>query len=163
MSNKVTKSELLSFKKDKETVKQYSNGEVTVYWRPELCIHSANCIIGLPEVFNTKKKPWINIHGTDSKAIIKAVDSCPSRALTYLKSSKFPSSKAASPGKKKSKYARIQIMENGPALISGNFIIRDSKKKKIKVDSEVAALCRCGSSEKKPFCDGSHLSVKFKD
>lgn len=163
MSNKVTKSELLGFKKDKESFKGYSNGEVTVYWRPELCIHSANCIIGLPSVFNTKKKPWINIHGSESKEIIKAVDSCPSRALTYLKSLKFVTAKISSKGRKKSKYARVQILKDGPALITGNFIIRDIHKKKIKIDHEVAAICRCGGSKKKPFCDGSHLSIGFKD
>ncbi len=163
MSNKVTKSESLAFKKDKETVKPYSNGEVTVYWRPELCIHSANCIIGLPEVFNTKKKPWVNIHGSDSKSIIRAVDSCPSRALTYSKSNKFVTTNVSSKDRKKSKYARVQILNGGPALITGNFILRDIHKKKIKIENEVAAICRCGGSKKKPFCDGSHLSIGFKD
>ena len=60
MSNKVTKSELADFRNDPEAVKEYSNGEITVYWKSELCIHSANCLIGLPEVFNSKKKPWIS-------------------------------------------------------------------------------------------------------
>ncbi len=48
MSNKVTKAELAEFKKNKESVKEFSNGEVTVYWQSELCIPSANCPIGLP-------------------------------------------------------------------------------------------------------------------
>ena len=163
MSNKVTKTELNAFKKNPEIVKEYSNGEVTVFWRAELCIHSANCMIGMPEVFNPKKKPWINIHASDSKEIMHIIDTCPSRALTYLKSTKFVTSKPRATPKKKAKFARVQILKNGPALITGNFIIRDSKKKKIKIDNEVAALCRCGSSKKKPFCDGSHLSVGFKD
>jgi uncharacterized Fe-S cluster protein YjdI len=70
MSNKVTKTELSEFKKNKEAVNEYSNGEITVFWRPELCIHSANCLIGLPGVFNTKKKPWINLHASNSKEIM---------------------------------------------------------------------------------------------
>ncbi|MBK7343709.1 MAG: (4Fe-4S)-binding protein [Saprospiraceae bacterium] len=41
--------------------KEYSNGEVTVVWQPDLCIHSGKCVIGLPGVFNTKAKPWVNI------------------------------------------------------------------------------------------------------
>ncbi len=163
MTNKVSKSELTEFRKDKETVKEYGNGEITVFWKAELCIHSANCLIGLPEVFNTRKRPWINVHASESKEIMKIVDTCPSRALTYLKSTKFVTSKPRKSPKMKSKFARVQILKDGPALITGNFIIRDAKKKKIKVDNEVAAICRCGASKKKPFCDGTHLAAGFKD
>jgi len=163
MTNKVTKTELTVFKKNKEAIKEYSNGEITVYWRAELCIHSANCLIGLPNVFNTKKRPWINVHATGSKEIMKIVDTCPSRALTYMKSTKFVTSKPRKTVKKKPKFARIQILKDGPALITGNFIIRDSNKRKVNYDNEVAAICRCGASKKKPFCDGSHLAEEFKD
>lgn len=163
MSNKVTKSELAEFKKGPEEVKEFSNGEITVFWRSEMCIHSANCLITLPEVFNAKKKPWINIHASNSKEIMSIIDTCPSRALTYLKSSKFITSKPRVTPKKKAKFARVQILKNGPALITGNFIVRDSKKKKIKVENEVAAICRCGGSKKKPFCDGTHQTIGFKD
>ena len=163
MSNKVTKSELSEFKKDKDNVKDYSNGEITVYWKAELCIHSANCLMGMPRVFNSKRKPWINVTGADSKEIMKTVDSCPSRALTYLKSNTFSIRKPRKKKKLLPKFAKVQILKDGPALITGNFIIRDSKKKKIRLESTVAALCRCGGSGKKPFCDGSHLAQGFKD
>jgi len=163
MSNKVTKSELNEFKTNKECVRDYTNGEVTVFWKAELCIHSANCLIGLPDVFDTKKRPWINIHGANSKDIMKVVDSCPSRALTYLKSTKFVTSRPRKTNKKITKFARIQILKDGPLLISGNFLIRDSRKKKVKVENKIAALCRCGSTKKKPFCDGSHLAAGFKE
>ena len=163
MSNKVTKVELAEYKKNKEVAKEYSNGEITVFWKAELCIHSANCLLGMPRVFNNRKKPWINLGGADSKEIMKVVDSCPSRALTYLKSTTFRIQKPRKSKKKNPKFARVQILKDGPALITGNFIIRDPKKKKIRVESEVAAICRCGHSEKKPFCDGSHLIKGFKD
>jgi uncharacterized Fe-S cluster protein YjdI len=163
MANKVTKAEHSEFKKNKDTVKEFSNGEVTVYWKADLCIHSANCLISLPSVFNSKKKPWINVHAAGSKEIMKAVDACPSRALTYLKSTKFVTSKPRATPKMKSKFARVQILKNGPALVTGNFIVRDAQKKKIQIDTEVVALCRCGGSKKKPFCDGSHQSIGFTD
>jgi uncharacterized Fe-S cluster protein YjdI len=163
MSNKVTKSELTDFKKNKESAKEYTNGEITVFWKAELCIHSANCLMGMPRVFNNRKKPWINLAGADSKEIMKTVDSCPSRALTYLKSTSFRVQKPRKVKKQAPKFARVQILKDGPALITGNFIVRDAKKKKIRMDTEVAAICRCGHSGKKPFCDGSHLIKGFKD
>ena len=163
MSRKVTKAELSEFKTNKDSVNEFSNGEITVYWKSELCIHSANCLIGLPGVFNTKKKPWINIHASNSKEIMKVVDTCPSRALTYLKSTKFVTSKPRTTAKMKSKFARVQIMKNGPALITGNFIIRDAQKKKVQIENELAAICRCGASKNKPFCDGRHQVVGFTD
>ncbi len=163
MANKVTKSELAEIKRNKENIKEYSNGEITVFWQADKCIHSANCLIGLPDVFSPKKKPWINVHAASSKEIMKAVDTCPSRALTYLKSTKFITSKPRETPKKKPKFARIQILQDGPALVTGNFIIRDIKKKKIKIEGEITAICRCGASKKKPFCDGSHVTTGFSD
>jgi len=65
--------------------KSYSNDEIKVFWRPELCIHSANCLIGLPGVFDSLERPWVNINGASSKDIMKTIDTCPSRALLYLK------------------------------------------------------------------------------
>jgi len=163
MTNKVSKSELNALKKNKDSVDRFSNGEITVFWKPELCIHSANCLISLPGVFNTKKHPWINIHGADSLEIMRSIDRCPSRALTYLKNSKFVTSKSKTTKKNTATYARIQVVKNGPLLVSGNFLIRDIHKKKIKIDHPLVSLCRCGKSRKKPFCDGNHHSCDFKD
>lgn len=163
MANKITKAELTALKAQPETGKEYSNGEITVYWLPDRCIHSANCLIGLPDVFNSRKRPWINVHASTSAEIMKVIDTCPSRALLYQKSSKFQAGSGKKSSRKKSKFARVQILKNGPALITGNFIIRDPDKKKIKLNNEVAAICRCGASGKKPFCDGSHLKAGFKD
>jgi uncharacterized Fe-S cluster protein YjdI len=162
MSNKVTKTEIESFEKSTELVKAYSNGEVTVYWRPELCIHSTNCLVNLPLVFNTRRRPWIDMNGDNSKEIIKTVNTCPSRALTFLKNEKSSLRKTRKRKKKIPKFARIEILKDGPLLIKGNFIIRDAQKKKIRIKTEVAAFCRCGGSKKIPFCDGTHKKLGFK-
>jgi CDGSH-type Zn-finger protein len=63
--------------------------------------------------------------------------------------------------KKKPGNTQLQILKNGPILLTGNFVIFDAEKKKIKVITETVALCRCGVSKTKPFCDGHHLAVKF--
>ncbi len=163
MSNKVTKIELEEMKQNKGRSRSYSNDEVTVFWRPELCIHSANCLIGLPGVFDSSERPWVNIRGASSKEIMKTVDTCPSRALLYLKNANFALRKARKKSKKPPKFARIQILKDGPAIISGNFILRDPSRKKIHLETEKAAICRCGASNKKPLCDGTHLRIGFKD
>ena len=63
---------------------KYSNGEVTIVWKPELCIHSGNCVRGLPDVFKPRQKPWINADGASTEKIIDQVKKCPSGALSYF-------------------------------------------------------------------------------
>ena len=68
-----------------EIIKKYTNGEVTVTWQPSKCIHSTICFQGLPQVFDPRKRPWVNIEGADTETIINQVKECPSGALTYEK------------------------------------------------------------------------------
>jgi uncharacterized Fe-S cluster protein YjdI len=66
----------------KEITKKYSNGEVTVIWKPSQCSHSAICFRGLPQVFDPRVKPWVNIAGATTNDIIEQVKKCPSGALS---------------------------------------------------------------------------------
>ena len=63
---------------------KYSNGVVTIVWQPVLCIHSGNCVRGLPEVFKPREKPWITPEGSTTEKIIAQVKKCPSGALRYF-------------------------------------------------------------------------------
>ena len=65
--------------------KRYTNGEVTVVWKPDICIHSEICFHGLGEVFDPDKRPWVNINGALTEAIVAQVDQCPSGALSYIR------------------------------------------------------------------------------
>ena len=67
----------------REITKKYSNGEVTIIWRPPLCWHSGKCFTGLPTVFDPMVIPWVNPDGADTESIIVQVKQCPSRALTF--------------------------------------------------------------------------------
>ncbi len=62
----------------------YSNGEVTIVWRPDLCIHSRNCWKGLGAVFQPGQKPWIKPEGASAEEIIAQVRQCPSGALSHF-------------------------------------------------------------------------------
>lgn len=67
----------------RETFK-YTNGEVTVVWKPNLCQHSTRCWKGLITVFNPNERPWIKMDGANSEKIIEQVKKCPSGALSYF-------------------------------------------------------------------------------
>lgn len=71
---------------DSETEKEikYSNGDVTVVWKPEVCKHSGRCVTQLPKVFNLHQKPWINMQGATSEQIIDQVKKCPTGALSFF-------------------------------------------------------------------------------
>ncbi|TYA84098.1 (4Fe-4S)-binding protein [Seonamhaeicola marinus] len=63
--------------------KEYSNGEVTVVWKPEICTHSAICAKGLPEVFQPRERPWVKVDAASTEVIVNQVKKCPSGALSY--------------------------------------------------------------------------------
>ena len=67
----------------KDITKKYSNGEVTVVWKPNLCIHSGICFRGLSEVFDPRKRPWITPDQAASDKIVDQIKKCPSGALSY--------------------------------------------------------------------------------
>jgi len=76
--------------KESDTEKKinYVNDDITVVWKPELCQHSARCWSQLPEVFDYKKKNWIDPHGADSERIKEQIKKCPSGALSFFKNNK---------------------------------------------------------------------------
>lgn len=56
--------------------------------------------------------------------------------------------------------ASIKVNNNGPYVLRGDFELVDADGNTFKTD-EVIALCRCGQSDNKPFCDGTHKKVEF--
>lgn len=67
-----------------ENEKIYSNSEISVVWKGALCKHSARCVSQLPQVFNLKAQPWINVSGADAETIKKQVSQCPTGALSII-------------------------------------------------------------------------------
>ncbi|MBK7141979.1 MAG: (4Fe-4S)-binding protein [bacterium] len=140
--------------RDKLT-KKYSNGEITVIWKPDLCIHSTLCWKGLGSVFNPKERPWVKIDGATSDQIIAQVDKCPSGALSYQRDSATPPAESAKPA------TTVEVTENGPLILTGSVTLRHANGQE-EVRDRTTAFCRCGQSGKKPFCDGSHTRTGFK-
>jgi uncharacterized Fe-S cluster protein YjdI len=69
----------------KAVTKKYTNGEVTVVWRPAACIHSTICFRGLPRVFDPRRRPWVDVAAADTAKIVAQVEQCPSGALSYYR------------------------------------------------------------------------------
>ena len=62
---------------------EYSNGELTIIWQPDLCQHSGICVKTLPQVYNPKERPWVKIETATTDELIAQINKCPSGALSY--------------------------------------------------------------------------------
>jgi len=63
--------------------KEYSNGEITIVWKPEMCIHAGNCVRLLPAVYNPREIPWCKPENATTQQLIDQIKKCPSGALSY--------------------------------------------------------------------------------
>ena len=135
-----------------EVIKEYSNDQVTVIWQPSKCSHSAVCAKSLAEVFDPKARPWINMLGSDTQSIVATVKLCPSGALSIKGDALQPKTSRDN--------VLIKVLENGPMLVNAKVTLAMSDG----TTNEIAnpALCRCGQSANKPFCDGTHVKFGFK-
>jgi len=133
----------------------YSNGEITVVWKKDLCTHSGRCFQELPAVFDPPGDAFMDLTAAPSAAIMAQVDRCPSGALTYLRRGE-PRDKPAERGGE----LVVEVLRNGPVVVKGEIVIKDSSGAQTR-KSGATAFCRCGLSDNKPFCDGSHAKGNF--
>lgn len=137
----------------KEIIKEYSNTDITVVWKPNTCIHAKKCWKGLLQVFNPQSRPWINMDGATTAKIKNQVEACPSGALSYISKGKNNDAVQIE--------TKVEALENGPLLVYGTLHITNSNGTKEK-KNKTTAFCRCGASKNKPYCDGAHVKVEFK-
>lgn len=138
----------------KDITKKYTNGEVTIVWKPNQCIHSTICFKGLGQVFDPRRRPWITPEQATTEQIVDQIKKCPSGALSY-----YMNNETAEPVKVETETI-VEAAPNGPLLVYGNVTIKDAASNLTKKHN-VTAFCRCGSSSNKPFCDGSHKKIEF--
>lgn len=139
---------------EKEIVKSYSNEELTVVWKPKLCIHAEACVKALPKVYNPDEKPWIKVENATTDELKAQIGQCPSGALSYYMNGEDTQEAEALA-------TEVEVMENGPLLIYGTLkVTRKDGSEEIK--NKTTAFCRCGHSSNKPYCDGTHVKMGFK-
>lgn len=109
------------------------------------------------QVFDPFEKPWIKPESAETERIIAQVKKCPSGALSYYMN------RDAEDGGTVTIDAEtiVEPAKDGPLLVYGNVTIKDAAGTLTK-KANVTAFCRCGASNNKPFCDGSHRKIEFK-
>ncbi|MDK2014616.1 MULTISPECIES: (4Fe-4S)-binding protein [unclassified Deinococcus] len=128
--------------------KAYTAPGITVYYDARRCLHVASCVRGLPGVFDPQARPWIRPAHAEAEAVAAVVRTCPTGALHYVldgKETEMPD-----------EITTITPSPDGPLMIRGNLVIDTPAGEKRDVR---AALCRCGQSVNKPYCDGTHKTV----
>ena len=133
--------------------RDYPGASITVSFDIGRCIHAAECIRGLPDVFDTGRRPWILPDAATPDEVAAIVQRCPSGALQFRRSDG---------GGEERVDERVTVLPtpDGPLYLRGALEIIDGAGAVIEQASR-AALCRCGHSANKPFCDNSHLDSGF--
>jgi CDGSH-type Zn-finger protein len=132
----------------------YQGRRITIHDNRAICAHAGRCTDGLASVFKYGAEPWIDADGSSVEAIIATIRSCPSGALSY--------SVDGAESRDQKREPAITVTKNGPyAVVGGARLIDPSRSEG--ASAEHYTLCRCGGSKNKPFCDGTHWSIGFKD
>jgi CDGSH-type Zn-finger protein/uncharacterized Fe-S cluster protein YjdI len=132
---------------------RYEGRSGIVTYDVKRCTHAAECVHGLPAVFDPNAKPWINPDGADAAALAAAVTRCPSGALAIERpDGGIASTPAAN---------TATLTANGPTYLRGDIAVV-SFDGVVRTETRMA-LCRCGASQNKPYCDGSHTATAFLD
>ena len=132
--------------------REYRTDDIVVFWEPGLCIHSARCLQGLPQVFDTERRPWVDVTAASPEQIAEVVMRCPTSALRFERLDGGAQEEGIQP-------TTIQARRDGPLWVRGDLQIVDQ-------DGSVrqltrAVLCRCGHSANRPFCDNTHRKIGF--
>ncbi len=138
---------------DKKRV-TYSGKDVDVSWDGRLCIHIGECGRAKGDLFVGGRQPWCQPDLAAAEDVVEVVERCPTGALTH--DCKGGEAETA-PGENS-----IHVMYNGPYYLRGDLQL-DGAAPDMPGTRFRAALCRCGASENKPFCDNSHEKIDFKD
>jgi len=158
--------------------RKYTNGEITVYWKPSACVHASYCYRELIEVFDPSRRPWVDMKGSTTERIIEVVNLCPTEALAWKwndeeKNNNIDPSETnhvnfrrpdllSSSTEVYEEPVSVKVMSDGPLIINGSFTVNYGSVKK-EVKESIISLCRCGASNHLPFCDGMHRKVGFTD
>ena len=134
----------------------FSGKTIDVLWDSRLCIHVSECGQAAGDLFVGGRKPWCQPDLSDTDEAKQIVERCPSGALAYR-------DKAGGPAEAGPAENTVFVACNGPLFVHGDLHIDGVDPTAQPGLQFRAALCRCGASKNKPFCDNSHEEIDFKD
>ncbi len=137
-----------------DKLESYQTTRITIHDNRSICAHAGRCTDGLDSVFKYKSEPWIDPAGDAIEAIIETIRSCPSGALSYTLDEVAGGDQQRGPS--------ITVTKDGPYAIVGDVRLLEQSMAQ-GASKEHYTLCRCGGSKNRPFCDGTHWSIGFKD
>jgi CDGSH-type Zn-finger protein/uncharacterized Fe-S cluster protein YjdI len=139
----------------RERIIRYKGEKITVLFSVDRCTHYAACLRGAPEVFDSRKRPWVLPDNAPPEKVSKVIMTCPTGALHFERKDGGPSEPVPS--------ENILIIEaRGPVYLSGQLEVKTQDDALILRDTRVA-FCRCGLSRIKPFCDNTHNRIGFEE
>jgi uncharacterized Fe-S cluster protein YjdI len=122
------------------SVKRYEGREIEVTYDTTRCLHAAECVRGMPAVFDTAKRPWVAPDNGEPEALATVIRRCPTGALHYRLREGEPEHPRVP--------TRVRLPDDGPLLIDGDIELDGKRETR-------AALCRCWASRNQPYCDRS--------
>ncbi len=141
---------------DDKKVFIYDGEKTDVSWDGRLCIHIGECGQAKGDLFVGGRQPWCQPDQVDSaQDIDEVIKRCPSGAIAYRCKDKSTQEHAEQEN-------TVLVSPNGPLYVRGDLDI-DGALDDMPGVRYRAALCRCGLSSNKPFCDNAHEAAGFKD
>ena len=137
------------------SAKDYASPEVVIRYDPALCIHARECVRGAPLVFDPDARPWIRPERGEADHLAQVVHRCPTGALTL----RFVDGRDAEAPEA---HNSATLAADGPIYLRGRIVYHGGTHANV-VEYTRIALCRCGASRNKPFCDNSHRRAEFSD
>jgi len=132
----------------------YVGKMITIHDNRGICAHAGYCTDNLSSVFQLREEPWIDPDGAIAKDIINTITKCPSGALSYTIDNIEHRDQDRNP--------MVTVTKDGPYSVTGGIELVDQPQGE-GASTEHYTLCRCGGSKNKPFCDGTHWHIEFKD
>lgn len=129
--------------------------EATIHFDASKCVHSRNCVLSHPDVFVPNVVgAWIHPDAQPVDELMRIGQNCPSGAISVLRNQ--PATGATADSNGLPLVNTVRVRENGPLAIEAELQIQG-----VPQANPRATLCRCGQSQNKPFCDGSHVAAGF--
>ncbi|WP_031004600.1 (4Fe-4S)-binding protein [Streptomyces sp. NRRL F-5727] len=130
----------------KPRLKEYDGEGITVTFEPRRCLHAAECVHGLPEVFDLSRRPWVLPDAAVPERVAEVIRRCPSGALQYHPAAGVGAEEAPDVPTTVRRKPSGQLRVRGDLLVAGEQGVRHETR---------ALLCGCGASANQPYCDHS--------